>query len=434
MKRGLAALLLAGAGTVACAHPRAPRPLDTDDYVYPVARPGELRPAEAQTFEKAWRFVLGGEAARAEKEFGRLLVARPGLVPVETGLAYANLRVGRVAQASGGFDAALARRPDYVPALMGAASIAVRKSELGRALDLYRRAQLAQPDDSRSRRRLSEVKLRLTESSVAAAKAASDAGDTAGAIAAYQQALAAAPEVTGLRITLAEALLAQGDAAGAVDVLAEDPSGDRQARLRQAEVLYGMGEYGRSLEVLDALLARDPRDPEALRRSRETREALYLLQLPEEYRRIPTATRVTRAELAALVSVNLQALSRLPAGEPEVAVDIAGSWARDHIVRMLALGVMDVYPNHTFQPGAVVRRSDLAKACARVLGLLRIGPGAAASPTDMAPTNFFYEDAVRAVGAGLLELTPDGAFEPGRLVTGREALDVVQALARLPHP
>jgi thioredoxin-like negative regulator of GroEL len=433
LKRGLAALLLAGVAA-ACAHPRAPRPLDTDDYVFPTARPGELRPAEAQAFEKAWRSVLAGEATRAEKDFGRLLAVRPGLVPVETGLAYANLRAGRVSQASGGFEAALARRPEYVPAMMGAASIAVRKGELGRALDLYRRAQLAQPDDSRSRRRLAEVKLRLTESSVAAAKAASDAGDTAGAIAAYQQALRAAPEVTGLRLSLADALIDQGDAAGAVDVLAQDPVGDRQARLRQAEVLYGMGEYGRSLEVAEALLARDPRDPDALRRAREAREAQSLLQLPEEYRRIPTALRVTRAEMAALVSVNLSGLSRLPAGEPELAVDIAGSWARDHIVRVLALGAMDVYPNHTFQPGAFVRRSDLARVCARVLDLLRVAPGAVPSPTDLAPTSFFYEDAVRAVGAGLLELTPEGAFEPGRFVTGREALDVVQALGRLDPP
>ena len=31
---------------------------------------------------------------------------------------------------------------------------------------------------------------------------------------------------------------------------------------------------------------------------------------------------------------------------------------------------MAVYPNHTFQPGAVVRRGDLARAVQRVLDLL----------------------------------------------------------------
>jgi hypothetical protein len=195
-----------------------------------------------------------------------------------------------------------------------------------------------------------------------------------------------------------------------------------------------MGEYERALATLAEVLARDPRDTEALRRSREVREVMTLLQLPEEYRRIPSAVRVSRAELAALVSINVAALSRLPAGEPEVAVDIAGSWARNHIARLLALRVMDVYPNHTFQPVAPVRRGDLARVCARVLDLLRaeVRPGAA--PVDMAATNHNYEDAVRAAGAGLMELTAEGAFEPARFVSGREALDVVEGLARQSGP
>ena len=93
--------------------------------------------------------------------------------------------------------------------------------------------------------------------------------------------------------------------------------------------------------------------------------------MPVEYQAIPEATRVSRADLAALIAVRVPALRRAGAGEPRVAVDISGSWARDHIARVLALGIMDVYPNHTFQPGAIVRRGDLARAAARVLDLLR---------------------------------------------------------------
>jgi hypothetical protein len=33
-----------------------------------------------------------------------------------------------------------------------------------------------------------------------------------------------------------------------------------------------------------------------------------------------------------------------------------------------------------------------------------------------------------------MELSPEGAFEPGRLVTGREALDVVEGLALAAAP
>ena len=417
----------------ACAHPSAPRAPE-DDYLFPTPRPGELRPGEPEAMEKAWRMVLTGDASGAQRAFQRLLAGRPGLLPAETGLAYARLRAGQFVEAGNGFDAALARRPEYVPALMGAGSVAVRRGDLDRALELYRRAGASDPAETRARKRLAEVKLRLTEQRVAEAKKASDDGDTAAAIAAYRHALDAAPEVAGLRLALADLLLAEGGSGEAAEVLAADPMGDRQTRLRLAEVLSGQGEYRRALETLDLILAKEPRDPEARMRAHEAREALILSELPEEYRRIPTASRLSRAELAALLCINIPALSRLPPGEPKVAVDIAGSWARNHIARVLALEVMDLFPNHTFQPGLAVRRGELARAAARVLDLIgaRAGPGSA--PSDMAPANTAYDAAVRVVGAGLMELGPEGGFEPARAVSGREGLDVVEALGRAAQP
>jgi tetratricopeptide (TPR) repeat protein len=284
------------------------------------------------------------------------------------------------------------------------------------------------------RKRLAEVKLRLTEKRVAEARKALEEGDSAGAVAAYRRALEAAPEVAGLRLALADLLLGEGDSPGAADVLAADPAGDRQTRLRLAEVLSGLGEYRRALDTLQMVLARDPKDAEARLRAREAREALTLSELPEEYRRIPAASRISRAELCALISINVSGLARLPPGEPKVAVDIAGSWARGHIARLLALDVVDLFPNHTFQPGLPVRRGDLARAAARVLDLAGVPPKAGPAPTDMAPANLAYDAAVRVLGAGLMELGPEGAFEPGRAVTGREALDVVEALGRATEP
>jgi tetratricopeptide (TPR) repeat protein len=409
-------------------------PAEGDDYLFPAARPGELRPGEAVSLERAWRFVLTGDASKAERAFRRMLEARPGLLPAETGLAFARLRARRLVEAGNGFDAALARRPEYVPALMGAGSVAVHQGDLDKALDLYRRASASEPTEARPRKRLAEVKLRVTEKNVAQAKKALDDGNPAGAIEAYRAALAAAPEVAGLRLALAELLLGESGAKEAAEVLAADPAGDRQTRLRLAEVLTGQGEYRQALETLELILAKEPRDTEARTRWREAREALTLSELPEEYRRIPTAGRVSRAELAALLCINVSGLTRLPAGEPKVAVDISGSWARGHIARVLALEVMDLFPNHTFQPGLAVRRGELARAAARVLDLLgaRARPGP--TPSDMAPANAAYDAAVRVVGAGLMELGATGAFEPGRVVTGREGLDVVEGLGRAVQP
>ena len=51
------------------------------------------------------------------------------------------------------------------------------------------------------------------------------------------------------------------------------------------------------------------------------------------------------------------------------------------------------------------------------------------------PRSHLDYDAVQHVlGAGLMGLTPAGAFEPWRPVSGREAMEVVDALARLVGP
>jgi len=210
-----------------------------------------------------------------------------------------------------------------------------------------------------------------------------------------------------------------------------DPSGDRQVALRRAGLLMGQQEFARAEEVYRSLLVRDPADEAARAGEKGARESLELLAMPEEYRRIPEAPRVTRADLAALVAVRVGALRRAGPGEPRVAVDIGGSWAREYIARVLALGIMEPYPNHTFQPGATVRRVDLARAASRTLDLLGFSRGEAPAPTDMSRSHLDFEAVDRALAAGLMGLSASGAFEPWRPVSGSEAIEVVDGVARI---
>jgi tetratricopeptide (TPR) repeat protein len=436
MRRGGALLVLLAGLAAACARPalRVPLPPDTEEYVFPSSTPGELTPKETERLEKAWLAVRAGDAPRAERELQRMLRDRPGLMAAETALAYARLRGGRLDEAQRLFEGVLARREDYVPALVGAASTARRAGRGEQALDLLRRAETAAPQDAAIRRRLADVRLQLTEQRLAQGREALAAGDRAGAERIYREALEDAPEVAGLRLELADLLSSQGDRAGAIAVLEADTGGDRQVLGRLAELQAAGQDLDRALETYRRILARDPRDEEALRRSAEVRDQIELLRMPEEYRRIASAPTITRADLAALLAVKVTALSRVPAGTPPVAIDISGSWARDHILKALSYDAMTVYPNHTFQPGATVRRGDVARAVQRVLDLLGHPAGPAPALTDMSRGNLNYYPAARAVAAGLMDLTPAGAFEAWRPVSGAEATHILDGLLRLVGP
>jgi len=426
----LALSLLAG-----CAKPRAPQhPPQGEDYLYPAPRAGELRQDEAVVFERAWRDVLAGSAESGARAFTEILRNRPGLAPAQTGFAFARLRAGRYREAAQGFDAVLEGRADYVPALIGAGSAALRLGDPERALGYYKRAEEAAPTQPLATRRLAELKLQVTERRVAAARASLQRGETAAAVEEYRRALEVAPEVAALRVEYVNLLLAGGDVNGAIEALRADPAGDRQAMLRLGELLTGQQDHAGALEAYRRMLQRDPKDAEAQQLAFAARDALELEGLPPEFRQIGDAPRITRADLAALVVVKLPSLRQVDGGDPDLAVDIAGSWAREYILVALSHDVMEVYPNHTFQPGAIARRGDLARAVARSLDLLRHPTEPAPAISDMSPNNLFYDAAARAVAAGLMDLTAAGAFEAWRPVTGRDATDVVEALARLLGP
>jgi tetratricopeptide (TPR) repeat protein len=432
-RAGVLALALALAAS--CAPPPAPpRPPDSAEYLYPSWPVGQLTADQKGRIDKAWSSLVSGETERAEKELQAVLKRDPGLVPAVTALAWTRLAMGRIAEASRGFEDVLRRRDDYVPAVAGGAAAAQRAGDAEGALQLYQRAHALAPDDPLVRRRLADARLQVTEKRVAQARSALQAGDVEQAVTGYRSALEAAPEVAGLRLELAELLAGRGQKTAAIEVLEGDPTGDRQVLLHLGELLTGLKENGRALEVYRRVLAKDPRDEEALRRSQEIRQAMELLEMPEEYRAIASAPRISRADLAALLAVKVTALSRVKAGAPRVAIDISGSWAREHIIKVLSLDLIDVYPNHTFQPGATVRRGELARAVARVLDLLRWPPAPTPALADMTSGNLYYAAAGRVVAAGLMDLSPNGAFEAWRPVSGQEAVDVIEGLARLVGP
>jgi len=433
MRRTLLPLLAALLAGVLAGCASAPvRLVDLEDFLYPVPLRGTLRARDVDRLESAWHDLMRGKAAKSERKFLALGRIYPRAASPGTGVGYARLRAQRNDAALSAFVAVLESHPSYVPALIGAATAARRTGDTVLAVDLYRRALAADPNaPAIVRRRLGETKMEVTEGCVQAARRALEAGQPEQAVMELRRGLRAAPEVSALRISLADLLAQRGNNAEAVEVLANDPTHDRQITRRLGALLMRIGEPERARQVYARALATDPSDIELTRLVDDARRAAEFLRMPEEYRHIFDAPRLTRADLAALLAVKVAGLMPPPEREPPVATDISGSWARDHVLRVLALGMMDVFPNHTFKPGETVRRGDLAQTVAQTLALLgRPAPPMPRLP-DMSPAHLHYRAAARAVAEGIMDLTPEGHFEPWRAVTGPEAVVVVDALARL---
>ena len=181
-------------------------------------------------------------------------------------------------------------------------------------------------------------------------------------------------------------------------------------------------------------------DPALTARIEAIREKFLLASMPPQFQTIEGAPSITRAELAALVGVRLgDLLKRAPFTTAAVITDSRGHWASPWILAVTRAGVMEVYPNHTFQPSAAVRRADLAAVASRVLSLIaaeqpRLGESwrtVRRRLPDVSPGHLSYPAVSLAVEAGVMDPLPDGSFQLTRPVTGAEALASVRRLEDL---
>lgn len=428
----LGAVLAVALFLPACGQRVATPQIDDSDYVFPEIKRGEMTSRDEKTLRRAWDDILAGQTARAEQGAGKLAASRPDLAPARIVLGFAALRASRLEDSAGIFSSVLSAEPNDVAALVGLASVKRKQGLLDQALPLYSKAERLRPRDEALSRRTSEVKLAVAEMAIAQAGALSAEGKKADAIVMLQRAIEVAPELSPVRLELADLLVESGRRAEALSVLGAAQDADRNIALRIASIRFEDGDLdGAEMALRRGLkdVAEDTEGAALLARIKERRASLAL---PEPLRAIGEADRITRAELAALVVERVEALrSRQPPARGEVASDLSRTWARPQVLRAIELGLMDVYPNHTFQPSGVVRRGELAVVAARVLDLVGWGRSEGAAPRDMSPSHLQYSSVVRVVGAGVMQNTPSGAFEPWRIVTGAEAKAVVDALTRL---
>jgi tetratricopeptide (TPR) repeat protein len=380
--------------------------------------------------------LQAGDTRGAEREFAGLMKRSPQFFPAEAGFAYARVASQQYRDAIAGFDRVLSRAPSYAPALAGKAEALLGSGQRDLALAAFESALKADPSLADLPPRIEVLRFDKARELVAAGKKAADAGRLEEARRAYTEAFAASPMSGFLARDLGLVELRLGaveDATRHLRRAVELDASDAAALVGLASALDRAGDLSGAIDALERAYALEPSDTTraALTRTRERRETAAL---PAEYRAVARAPRVTRGDLAALVGVRLQPLvaqARQRSGV--VATDIRGHWAATWIMSVTRAGIMDVYANHTFQPGAAIRRIDLAQVVSRILSASNVpqpSPRSRVPIADMSPDHLGYPAASVAVSSGVLALN-EGRFLPSVAVTGAEAVDAVARLERL---
>ena len=438
----IALTLLVGACAPKTAPPVAPGPPRFPAFTYP-ALPAPLETSPAATKHRlGWEWLQQGDFRAAERNFTAALKEAPQFYPAEAGLGYLSLAKEDHERAVEHFDRAIGANPAYVPALLGRGEAQLALGRNAQALQSLEAAVAADPQLTSVRSRIEVLRFRGLQVEVDAARKAAEAGRFAEARAAYSQAIAASPQSPFLYRELADVERRAGDLVAALihaEKAAELDPTDARALVLLAGIYEAEGNYTKAADTYTAAVALEPNDALDVK-IEELREKAAFAAMPEAYKAIETAPTVTRAQLAALFGVRLDDLLRRARRRNAVVItDTRGNWAAPWILSVARAGVMEVYPNHTFQPNAIVRRGDLALSASQALGLIAAeNPRLAASWRtvrrrfpDLSPGHLSHPAAALAVEAGLMSAMPDGTFQLSRPVTGAEAMAAVRKIEEL---
>jgi tetratricopeptide (TPR) repeat protein len=444
--RLLALVLLLAAG--ACAAPKPvglPSPVVSPrfpDFIYPAPPPTVGPPAQAAAHEIGWQWLQSGDVRTAEKSFAAVLKAAPQFYPAEAGLGFVALAKKDYKAAASHFDRALGADPAYAPALAGRGDALLGLGQRDQALASFEAAVAADAKLTDLRRRIDVLRLRGMQDDVEAARRAAEAGKLADAQAIYERSLAASPDSPFLYRELAAVERRGGQLEAALShatKAAELSPGEPRNFVTLGEIYEAQGAFVEAADAYGKAVALEPN--EALdARIDALREKAAFAAMPEEYRSIEGAATVTRAQLAALLGVRLgDLLKRAGRAGAVLMTDTRGSWAGPWISSVSRAGIMDPYPNHTFQPDAIVRRGDLALSASRTLSMIaaeqpKLAATWSVAPvrfTDLVPSHLSYPAAAAVVQAGVMSADSDGAFQWSRPVTGAEALAAVKKLEDL---
>ena len=430
---------------VGCA-PKAPPVLTGapkhPDFVFPVAPQGAL-PALTARIDRGWAYLQLDDHRNAEREFAAALKQQPTFHPAETAMAYLSVARGNDKEAMTRFERALQADTSYVPALIGRGRVLLELDRDVEALASFEAALAKDPSLTEVRSRVDVLRFRATQDLLAKARTATDARRWDEALAIYQQAITASPDSAFLYRDLATVEQKAGRTADALvhyRKAVELDSSDARSLAAVAAILDSQGDVAGALSTYERARALDPSEvPDNV--IARLRAAAALEKLPAEYRAIPTAASVTRAEVASLVGVRLEQLVAKAQPRQAIITDVRNHWAQPWIGPVVRSGVMDTLANYEFEPRRQVRRGELATTVSRLLTLIAsVNPerakkwqGARVAINDVAPTHLSYPAVSAAVASGVMPLS-NGNFELLRAVSGNEAMDIIGRLEALARP
>jgi len=389
--------------------------------------------------EEAWTNLMQGDGDRAKKALIKLGQESPLYY---AGLGYALYLLDDIQKAEAFFKAALITFPDLVLIRVGLAQIYQETGQEDSAFTEFRNIIKLDPEHEWAKSRYKTIQSEKTTRALQEARAYVSAGETEKSKTSYLRALFYSPASVDAHFALAELYQKENNFQSALVHLkaasTNDPENSEILKL-YGEVLFTIQDHKKSLEIYEKLSLKEPDNLQIKDRLEIIKNRLGIFELPSQYDNISNREAVTREDIAAVIGVKFKDILQDPTQQPPIIVDIATSWAAKFILKVTTLGLIDVYPNHEFQPTKSLNRAELAEILVRLIMYLNEHghkfiqqiPLDRIQIVDVTPSNFYYQPILTIISYDIMSLFSDKTFKPDTPITGRETihlLDIILAL------
>jgi tetratricopeptide (TPR) repeat protein len=220
--------------------------------------------------------------------------------------------------------------------------------------------------------RIAVLRFRGAGGAVSEARTAASEGRLEAAQQAYLQAIAGSPDSGFLYRELGTIEMKMGRPDEALEHLRRAATlepGDPRAFALIGTIEAGRGNIDAALEAFEAA-QRIEFAADVQQTIEDLRRRVEYERLPASYRAIAAAPAVDARRRGRGARGPARRPARLRAAAQGVLLtDIRGHWATEWILAVVRAGVMEAFPNHTFQPAQRLRRADFAQIALRVLNV-----------------------------------------------------------------
>jgi Tfp pilus assembly protein PilF len=399
----------------------------------------ELSLDERIITNEAWKNLRKDNGSKAQKILSRLGAESPAY---HVGLGYAFLLLGDFQASEENFKAALNYYPGMALIHLGLAQLYQDTGRENSAFAEYREVLKKNPEHSWAKREYEALKRKKTEEALDEGLEFLARGYRERSKEAFLRVLYYSPDSAKAHLALAGIYKEEDQLQNAlVHLKAASANETKNPEIlnEYAETLLLTEQYARSLEVYEQLLEMQPDNQDIQSRIENLKNRLGIFELPSQYHNIPFKEATSREEMTALLAVKFKGIFEETEAKPPIIIDISTSWASKFILTTTSLGIMEIYPNHTFQPQKIITRAEMAEILLRLINLLKKKgypliqqfPPEIIRISDVSPDNYYYNPITQIISYQIMDLDAERAFRPEHPVSGQEVIKILDIILSL---